>query len=69
MIAKEHYNGTAIQPHEIKQMLLEKIDTVSIEQIRDDVIRFIANKRSIEIWSKSYFKDLVDQIKYLERIP
>jgi predicted nucleotidyltransferase component of viral defense system len=66
MLDTENGAGTSIDKIEIKQLLHEKIEMVSIEQIREDVVRFIADSRSIDLWSKTYFKDLVNQIKYLE---
>lgn len=44
-------------------LLLDKIKNVSFNQIREDVVRFIPNPASIDIWSEQYFVDLTRNIK------
>jgi len=46
------------------QLLKEKIDTVSFDRIREDIIRFIPDEKVLDIWGPQYFKDLVDKIQF-----
>jgi predicted nucleotidyltransferase component of viral defense system len=46
------------------QLLNAKIDSVSFDGIRDDIIRFIPDESVLDIWSRQYFKDLVKKIKF-----
>jgi predicted nucleotidyltransferase component of viral defense system len=55
-----------ISKEQIILLLKSKIDSVSFKGIREDVVRFIKNADSIEIWSPEYFKDLIEQMKFSE---
>ena len=44
-------------------LLRKKIDSVSFQSIRQDIVRFIPDASVLEIWSPQYFKDLADRIK------
>lgn len=54
----------SITPEQLKALLITKIDTVSFDRIKDDVVRFIQDDRSLAIWSPQYFKDLVDRLVF-----
>jgi predicted nucleotidyltransferase component of viral defense system len=45
-------------------LLDKKIDTVSFNNIREDIIRFIRDEKVLELWSPNYFKDLAKKIKF-----
>lgn len=45
-------------------LLQNKIQSVSFNSIREDVVRFIPDDKVIEIWSSQYFSDLVQKIKF-----
>ncbi|GEP94024.1 nucleotidyl transferase AbiEii/AbiGii toxin family protein [Chitinophaga cymbidii] len=49
---------------QFKDLLRAKIDAVSMDQIKQDVLPFIRDDKKLNIWSSAYFKDLVDKIKY-----
>lgn len=53
----------AITHDQLIQLLKAKIDAVSFENIREDIIRFIPDASVLDIWSPNYFKDLADKIK------
>jgi hypothetical protein len=46
------------------QLLREKIQTTSINAVKEDVIRFIYDENKLSIWSKNYFLDLIERIKF-----
>lgn len=48
------------------ELLRDKINSISVEQVKTDVIRFIADERKIAIWSKSYFLYVIEQMKFEE---
>ena len=52
----------AITHDQIKELLHEKINSVSFDQIKEDVVRFIPNDDSLRIWGKQYFSDLVELV-------
>ena len=53
-----------ISQDQVIQLLKEKIDAVSFNRIREDVVRFIRDDKALEIWSPQYFKDLVGKITF-----
>lgn len=52
-----------ITPDQLIGLVKTKIDLVSFDSIRDDIVRFIPDASVLDIWSPQYFKDLADRIK------
>jgi hypothetical protein len=49
---------------DVIQLLLDKIDAVDFNRIKEDIVKFIPpNYTAIEIWCPQYFKDLSMKIK------
>jgi hypothetical protein len=59
-----NWTPKTISKDRVIQLLNEKIDTVSFDRIREDVVRFIRDDKALEIWSPRYFKDLVGKIRF-----
>lgn len=53
-----------ITENSLKQLLKEKIATISIDMMKRDVRPFIRNQEEMDIWSTDYFIQLVDMIKF-----
>lgn len=49
---------------ELMGLLTDKINTVSIDHIKEDVLRFIPNDSNLLLWSRAYFLDLIQKIKF-----
>jgi predicted nucleotidyltransferase component of viral defense system len=66
MRAKEtgDWNNDYVTQEHVIELLKEKINTVSFDQIKLDVVRFIKNDEVLEIWSPQYFKDLIEKMKF-----
>ena len=47
---------------DLKKLLKARISTLNIEQAKDDVMPFIANRSELDIWSQKYFIALADQM-------
>jgi predicted nucleotidyltransferase component of viral defense system len=58
------WNEQTIAREQILELLKHKIQIVSIENVKEDVIRFIKDDKVLDIWSKSYFLDLIDKLKF-----
>ncbi len=54
----------SITKEQFMALLQNKIQLVSFNNIREDVVRFIPDEKVIEIWSQQYFSDLVQKIKF-----
>jgi predicted nucleotidyltransferase component of viral defense system len=53
----------AFSEKEFRELLSQKIDTVNMEFVKRDIIRFIKNPKQLDIWSSTYFHDLVSHLK------
>lgn len=53
-----------ISKQQIQQLLKDKINSVSFDQIKEDVVRFIMDDKSLEIWNQQYFNDLTDKLRF-----
>lgn len=63
---KENGDWTAqtINAQQILKLLQDKIQTVSIENIKEDVVRFIKDDKVLTIWNQQYFLDLSEKLKF-----
>lgn len=52
-----------ISEKEFRELLSQKIDTVNMEFVKRDVIRFIKDPEQLDIWSSTYFHDLVSHLQ------
>jgi len=51
-----------ITKEQFMTLLQQKIESVSFNKIKEDVVRFIPDEKMIEIWSQQYFSDLIQKI-------
>jgi len=54
----------SLTPDSFKQLLLQKINSVTIDQIKVDINPFIKDSTKLNIWSTQYFVDLVQKLKF-----
>jgi hypothetical protein len=47
----------------IKELLLERLETLDVEKAKNDVQPFIKDMREIEFWSKEFFVAVIENIK------
>ena len=48
---------------EFRKLLYDRIETVNLETAKNDAKRFISDPKTLDIWSKNYFKDLIKYMK------
>ena len=48
---------------DVKNLLIEKFDAIDFEQAKKDVLPFIKDTRSIDIWSSTFFKAITQNLK------
>ncbi len=58
------WQGNSISKEEVLELLNHKIESVSFNNIKEDVVRFIKNDSVLAIWSPEYFKDLINKMKF-----
>ncbi len=63
LIQSGHWKKTSdLTASMLKKMLRERIDTLDIEKAKSDVRLFLKDQASIEIWSQSFFLELVERL-------
>lgn len=63
------HNSGDLKPEKISKveflkLVKNKIDNISFNNIREDIVRFIQDDKALDIWSPGYFKELVDKMKF-----
>lgn len=58
------WKDDTISQQQLLQLLHSKIESVSMNNVREDIIRFIPNDSVLNMWSAKYFDDLTKQIKF-----
>lgn len=58
-----HWKEDTISKDQVLHLLKEKIGSVSFDNIREDVVRFIPDDTVLSIWSPQYFMDLITKMK------
>jgi predicted nucleotidyltransferase component of viral defense system len=58
------WTAPTISKDEVIQLLKERIDAVSFDSIREDIVRFIPDDSVLDIWTPQYFKDLAGKMKF-----
>lgn len=53
----------SITEDQFLELLHAKINSTKIENVKEDVIRFIQNPKELEIWSRDYFNKIVLNLK------
>jgi predicted nucleotidyltransferase component of viral defense system len=59
------WTGETISKEQFMELIRKKINEVSLERVKEDVVRFIPNEDALAIWSTAYFNDLTKKIKFI----
>lgn len=51
---------------ELKKMLCDKFDLIDYEKAKLDMLNFIDDKRSLDLWNKEFFKSITQNLKSSE---
>jgi len=49
----------------ISELLIKRVENLDINLAKEDVIRFIANPKELDIWDREFFKMIISQIKFI----
>lgn len=60
------WNKETMSREEFTQLVIDKINQVDIEHIREDIVRFIPDEKPLEIWSRNYFEVLAKRIRFVD---
>lgn len=59
----EDWNKEDMTEAEFRELLEIKIEAVNFDRVKADIGRFIADRSALDIWSATYFNDLVSHLK------
>ena len=62
-IASGDWQKSTITESEFGALLRQKIDSVNMDRVKDDIRRFIPDQDRLKIWSRQYFHDLSEKLK------
>jgi predicted nucleotidyltransferase component of viral defense system len=60
-----NWNAELMSEEEFRKLLDDKISSVSMERVKEDVLPFIRDYSKLDIWSRQYFQDLSGLIKFV----
>ncbi|MBP5162335.1 MAG: nucleotidyl transferase AbiEii/AbiGii toxin family protein [Spirochaetales bacterium] len=49
---------------EVKRLLCERFDSINYQQAKSDVLPFVKDPSSLELWSAEFFKGITESIKF-----
>lgn len=58
------WNKKSITEKQFLKLLHEKINSTSLNKVKEDVVHFVKNDNVLDIWSPDYFNDLAEKIKF-----
>ncbi|MCG8343663.1 MAG: nucleotidyl transferase AbiEii/AbiGii toxin family protein [Chlorobiales bacterium] len=58
-----HLQNDALSEPEFRQMLQQRIDGLNVSAAVKDISRFVKDAEALNIWSREYFKDLLQMLK------
>jgi hypothetical protein len=62
-LASGDWKKNTITEKEFRDLLREKIDSVNMGRVKEDISRFIPDQDRLKIWSPQYFHDLSEKLK------
>ena len=62
-LESDDWKDDTINKNQLLELLNQKINSVDIDKVKEDIIRFIPSPASLDIWSREYFHQLCSTIK------
>ena len=57
------WSEPSLTKEQLHHLLIERIRSLDMNRVKEDVIRFIPNPQELDIWSPNYFEQLIDYLK------
>jgi hypothetical protein len=57
------WSEPSLNKEQLHHLLIERIRSLDMNRVKEDVIRFIPNPQELDIWSPNYFEQLIDYLK------
>ena len=59
----DYLDATPLTRDRLVELLCQAVDQLDIGRARDDVVRFVRDPRTIDIWSRDFFFEVVQRIE------
>jgi len=59
----DYTSNVPIDPETFREMLRQAVENLDIEHAREEVLPFVLDRRSVEIWSADFLISLVDRVE------
>jgi hypothetical protein len=63
-IGSGDWKKSKITEKEFRDLLRQKIESVNMDRVKEDISRFIPDQVRLKIWSPQYFHDLSEKLKF-----
>ena len=57
------WSEPSLTKEQLHQLLIQRIRSVDMNRVKEDVIRFIPNPQELDIWTPNYFEQLIGYLK------
>ena len=47
----------------LMELLRQAVDQLDVERAQDDMVRFVRDPRTIDVWSRDFFREVVQRIE------
>ena len=59
----DYRDETPLTRDHLVELLRQAVDRLDVGRARDDVVRFVRDPRTIDIWSRDFFYEVVQRIE------
>jgi len=61
----DYTNERALGPDAFREMIREAVGALDIKRAREEVLPFVVDLRTVEIWSADFFRSLIDKVEFV----
>jgi predicted nucleotidyltransferase component of viral defense system len=58
------WKEATITRNQVARLIKDRIDAVSMDAVKEDIVRFIPDDSVLDIWSPHYFHNLLDKLRF-----
>ena len=61
--ASGHWSGGILKITDVIGLIDDAVDTLDVDAACDEVSRFLVDRRSVDVWSKQFFRDITRRVR------
>jgi len=61
----DYTSESPLEPEDVRNMLRGAVENLGIEHVREEVVSFVLDRRSVEAWSAEFFTSLIDRVEFV----